>query len=139
MLQAQNMELIEKLREDVKTSTGEHRLESLNALAWEYRSAFPDSAIKYAEQALSLSAQLKLSKGSASTLNYLGLAHYYKGNFIRAYENYENALTQATSTSDSVQIGYAFNNIGPTFLGARYGHSILSIFCKSGVDIQINQ
>jgi tetratricopeptide (TPR) repeat protein len=112
---AQNLDLISKITSDLKTSKGKERFELLNNLAWEYRSAFPDSAIKYGEQALVLGRELQLSRGPATTLNYIGLAHYYKGNFVQAYEFYDRALKEATLSSDSIEIGYSNNNIGRLF------------------------
>jgi tetratricopeptide (TPR) repeat protein len=89
------------------------RLDILNQLAWECRSVFPDSTIQYAQLALKLAD--KIGKSTARTLNYLGLAHYYKGNLVRAYEYYEQASREATPSGDSTELAYAQNNIGRLF------------------------
>lgn len=112
-LYGQNMSRIDSLRSILHSKSGSERLTVLNQLAWECRSAFPDSTIRYAQQALELSN--KLGKGSAQTLNYLGLAHYYKGNLVRAYEYYEQAGKAARTTGDSTELAYAQNNIGRLF------------------------
>lgn len=114
-LHAQNLELIQKLQHDLETAQGKERFELLNSVAWEYRSSFPDSTIKYGEEALYLSRQLNLARGAATSLNFIGLANYYKGSYVRAYEYYERAMKEATATSDSVQLAYANNNIGRLF------------------------
>jgi tetratricopeptide (TPR) repeat protein/GAF domain-containing protein len=64
---------------------------------------------------LALDLSDNLGKSGSKTLNYLGLAHYYKGNLVRAYEYYEQAGTQARVSGDSTQLAYAQNNIGRLF------------------------
>lgn len=109
----QNLSKIDSLRTALRTATGELKLAILNDLAWECRSAYPDSTIRYAQRALDLSGTL--GKSNSKTLNYLGLAHYYKGNLVRAYEYYEQAGKQARTTGDSTELAYAQNNIGRLF------------------------
>lgn len=109
----QNLSKIDSLRTALRTATGERKLAILNDLAWECRSAYPDSTIRYAQRALDLSGTL--GKSNSKTLNYLGLAHYYKGNLVRAYEYYEQAGKQARTTGDSTELAYAQNNIGRLF------------------------
>lgn len=112
---AQNLELIERISKDVRKAQGKEKFDLLNTLAWEYRSSFPDSTIKYGEEALRLSRQLSLSKGAATSLNFIGLGNYYKGNYVRAYEYYDRALQEAITSEDFVQQAYANNNIGRLF------------------------
>lgn len=110
---SQNLVRIDSLRKALRNSQGTERLVLLNELAWECRSAFPDSTIRYAQLAMDLSDDL--GKGTSKTLNYLGLAHYYKGNLVRAYEYYEQAGKEARATGDSTELAYAQNNIGRLF------------------------
>jgi tetratricopeptide (TPR) repeat protein len=112
---AQDLDKIASLRSQIRSSKGHEKVDLLNKLAFEYRSAFPDSAIAYGLQAIDLSRKLDINKGLATSLNYVGLGNYYKGNLVRAFEYYEEAEAQATHDSDSVQLGYAQNNIGRLF------------------------
>lgn len=112
-LHAQNLGRIDSLRSMLSGTQGIERLDILNQLAWECRSAYPDSTIRYAQLALTLSE--KLGRGSAKTLNYLGLANYYKGNLVRAYKYYEQASREAKPAGDSTELAYAQNNIGRLF------------------------
>lgn len=112
---AQDLRKIEDLRASLKEAQGEDRFRLLNEISWEYRSPFPDSAIKYGEEALALSRSLKLSRGAATSLNYIGLGNYYKGRLVRAYEYYDRALQEATVSGDSIELAYANNNIGRLF------------------------
>jgi tetratricopeptide (TPR) repeat protein len=112
---AQNIETINNLKQRLEGTTGTTRFDLLNQLAWESRSAFPDDAIRYATEAQSLGQALHVPKGTAISLNYLGLSNYNKGNYIRAFEFYDKALKDATEHEDSVQLAYANNNIGRLF------------------------
>src|ERR1051325_1697451 len=114
-LAGQDLERINDLRQALMSSEGEAKFTLLNKIAWEYRSSFPDSAIRHAEQALELAETLNLARGKATSLNYLGLANYYKGNLVGAFEYYESAVKEATASSDMVELGYAQNNIGRLF------------------------
>ncbi|MEJ0031019.1 MAG: hypothetical protein WDO15_11860 [Bacteroidota bacterium] len=62
-LAAQDLDKINALREDLKSSKNEAKFTLLNKLAWEYRSSFPDSAIRYADAALDLARSLRLERG----------------------------------------------------------------------------
>lgn len=114
-LVAQDLEKIQELRNELKSSEKQERFELLNKIAFEFRSSFPDSAIAYANQALDLANALEFERGQATSLNYIGLANYYKGNLVLAFDSFEKADEQAKASLDSIQIGYAQNNIGRLF------------------------
>ncbi len=114
-LAAQDMDKIEGLRHKLKSAKGTERFNLLNKIAFEYRSAFPDSSIAYGLDAIDLAKQTGIKEGLATSLNYIGLGNYYKGNLVRAFDYYEEAEREATATSDSIQLGYAQNNIGRLF------------------------
>src|SRR5690606_3717435 len=84
-------------------------------LAWEYRWALPDSTIFYAEIAYDLGKGLNLSKNLAEPLNFIGVAYNYKGNRLKAYEYYDQALTVSIQQRDSAQTAYTNNNLGRLF------------------------
>jgi signal transduction histidine kinase len=111
----QNRELISKLKQDLERAENQKRFGLLNELAWEYRWALPDSTIHYASEAFVLGQNLKLSKGIAEPLNYIGVAYNYKGDRIKAYEHYDQALKISTGQKDSSQIAYSNNNLGRLF------------------------
>lgn len=115
LVQAQNRELIQRLKQELATSPDEERFKLLTDLAWEYRWASPDSTLLLAREALTLGEKLKLSKGLAEPLNFIGVAYNYKGDRIRAYDYYEKALETSIVQSDSVQIAYSNNNLGRLF------------------------
>lgn len=112
---SQNIPRIQELRRQVAASTGAEKYRALNSLAWEYRSAYPDSTIFYSRQAYALAKSLGLTKGLAESPNFIGVAYNYKGDRIKAYESYEEAMNVATQHQDSVQIAYSNNNLGRLF------------------------
>lgn len=112
---AQDLDKIASIKAELRSAKGTARFEALNRLAFEYRSSFPDSSIAYGLQAIDFAKQSGIKNGLATPLNYIGLGNYYKGNLVRAFEYYEEADREATLTSDSIQLGYAQNNIGRLF------------------------
>ncbi len=119
---AQNLQLIDSLKQLVAVAKDQRKFELLNDLAWEYRWAYPDSTIFYAKQASLLGAQLNLGKSMAEPINFMGVALNYKGDRIGAFEHYEEALRISTMQQDSVQIAHSNNNIGRLF----FAHGLLS-------------
>ena len=112
---AQNLQLIDSIKEQLTSAQGEKKFELLNDLAWEYRWAYPDSTIHYAKQANTLGHTLNLSKSMAQPINFMGVALNYKGNRLSAFEHFEEALKISTTQSDSVQIAHSNNNLGRLF------------------------
>jgi signal transduction histidine kinase len=112
---AQNLQLIDSLKAQLVSAEGKNRFDLLGDLAWEYRWAYPDSTIFYADQAHTLGVKLKLKKGLAEPLNFIGVAYNYKGERILSFEHYEKALKVSTDEGDSLQIAYSNNNLGRLF------------------------
>ncbi|MCE2995289.1 MAG: ATP-binding protein [Cyclobacteriaceae bacterium] len=109
---AQNRSLIDSLRNRLNNEQTENQFNVLNALAWEYRFATPDTTIYYSTKAFDLGTRLQLKLNLAKPLNFLGVAYNYKGDRIKAFEFYQKAIQIAESQADSVQMAYANNNIG---------------------------
>ncbi len=118
----QNLVLIDSIKTVLKGREGLQRFDLLNDLAWEYRFAYPDSTIFYSTQAYKLGQQLMLKKDLARPVNFIGIAYNYKGERLRAFEYYTEALETATLQQDSFQVAHTNNNIGRLF----YDQGILS-------------
>jgi len=114
-LAAQDLDKIASLQHQLKSAKGTGRFDLLNKIAFEYRSSYPDSTIAFGIAAIDNARQFGIKKGIATSLNYIGLGNYYKGNLVRAFEYYEEAAREATESLDSTQLGYAQNNIGRLF------------------------
>ena len=129
---SQNIHLIDSLRDKVKASEGMTKLAALNDLAWEYRSAYPDSTIFYGKQAFEMGKKLNQTIGLAEPLNFIGVAYNYKGDRIKSYEYYDMALKLAKQQNDSIQTAYSNNNLGRLFfeqgvLGRAYDYFIQAL------------
>ncbi|HEU5290277.1 MAG TPA: tetratricopeptide repeat-containing sensor histidine kinase [Cyclobacteriaceae bacterium] len=109
---AQNEENIRLLKQQVKGATGDLRFNLLNDLAWEYRFAYPDSCIYYAQNAFTYGKSIQINAGLARSLNIIGIATNYAGDIPKAYIFYSDALELALQQKDSAQIAYTNNNLG---------------------------
>ncbi len=109
---AQNRSLIDSLRSQLNNEDTEKQFDILNALAWEYRFAAPDSTIFFSTKAYDLGKRIQLKANLAKPLNFVGVAFNYKGNRLKAFEYYQQAIQTAESQADSGQMAYANNNIG---------------------------
>jgi signal transduction histidine kinase len=119
---AQNRELIDSIQRLLRPQEDKKRFDLLNALAWEYRFAAPDSTIFYSEEAFRLGEKLGFEKELAQSLNYTGIGYNYKGERIKAFEYYSRALETSTRQNDTLQIAHSNNNIGRLF----YEQGVLS-------------
>jgi len=113
--QAQNLHLIDSIKTQLKSSTGNKRFDLLNDLAWEYRASYPDSTIHFAKQAQALAKKLNLKKGLAKSSNFIGVAYNHKGERLLAFQAYAEALRVSVSDGDSVQHAYSTINLGRLF------------------------
>ena len=109
---SQNEQNIRLLKQQVKGASGSLKFDLLNDLAWEYRFAYPDSCILYAENAFAYGESIQLKTGLARSLNIIGIATNYAGDIPKAYYLYSEALELALQQKDSTQIAYTHNNLG---------------------------
>lgn len=109
---AQNRSLIDSLRNRLTSEETRSQFEVLNTLAWEYRFANQDSTIHFGRMALELGKRIQIKKNLAKPFNFIGVAFNYKGDRIKAFEYYQQAVQVAEAQRDSVQLAFANNNIG---------------------------
>jgi signal transduction histidine kinase len=112
---AQNLKKIDSLRKKLPNASAENRYKLWNDLAWEFRFAYPDSTLIYGQKAYALAEELQLPSDRARALNYQGVAYNYKGERLKAYDLYTQALQLSTKQNDSVQIAHSNNNLGRLF------------------------
>jgi len=131
LLVAQNMQKIDSLRDKLKQPSVQNRYELLNNLAWEFRFAYPDSTIIYGELAYELASKLNLKTDKARPLNYVGVAYNYKGERLKAYDFFTQALDVAIRQNDSTQIAHSNNNLGRLFFEQGILAKAYDYFIKS--------
>jgi tetratricopeptide (TPR) repeat protein len=113
---AQDIDLIHVFKRDVEHAKNDNqRYDALNKLSWEFRTAFPDSGIFYAQKALEIGRKLG-RKDIAKPLNFIGVSNTHKGDNLAAYDFFKQALSIAEENNDFLQTGYAHNNIGRLFM-----------------------
>jgi signal transduction histidine kinase len=128
---AQNLQLIDSIKHQLKRAHTHRKFELLNDLAWEYRWAYPDSTIHYAKQASALGHTLNLTNSMAKPINFIGVAMNYKGNRLSAFEHYEQALKISMDQNDSIQIAHSNNNLGRLFFEQGLLSRSYTYFIKS--------
>jgi len=138
---AQNLKKIDSLKKKLPHASAEGRYKLWNEVAWEFRFAYPDSTLVYAQKAFALANELQLASDRARALNYQGVAYNYKGERLKAYDLYSQALQLSIKQNDSAQIAHSNNNIGRLFFeqgllakAYEYFKQSYSIFKKMGDD-----
>ncbi len=112
---AQNKKLIDSLKVALKKNEGIIRFNILNDLGFEYRLSYPDSTIYYCQQAYDLGIAIKISKDLAKPLSFIGLAKKFNGDYKGAFQFHNQAIDVAMQQSDSIQLGFCYNNFGRLF------------------------
>jgi len=112
---AQNQQKIDSLKKKLPYASAENRYKLMVDLAWEYRFAYPDSTLTYAQRAYNIGNELQLKKDLGRPLNYQGVAYNYKGDRLKAYDMYTQAVEVGIKQNDSIQIAHGNNNLGRLF------------------------
>ena len=85
---------IDSLEIVLKTATDTTKVNILNQLSEEYVKKAPETAMQYAEQALSISEEKKYKKGIANALNMQGVFYSSKGNYEKSLESLNMSLAK---------------------------------------------
>ncbi len=109
---AQNTEKINNLTSKAQKSQHSERYHTLNALGWEYRKFQPDSTLYFCQKALDEAKANGTKNTVATSLNFMGVAYFYKGDYSNAFRYYTKAHGFAKENDDLAQYAHAFNNIG---------------------------
>ncbi|MGM0579335.1 MAG: tetratricopeptide repeat protein [Bacteroidota bacterium] len=121
----------DSLRMELKSAEDEQRINILHALIFETWLNYPDSALKYAEQALMLSKKVEDTKNISKSLRLLGGTYNYKGEFETSLEYNLQALEMANQTNDSLLIHNALNNIGFVYISLGNYQNALEYLMRS--------
>ena len=112
-LLAQNKDYIDSLKSELQLEGMANRIETYSQIAWEYRKSFPDSTLYYSKKAADLAQNSQEYRHLiVKPLNFTGVGYYYKGDNLNAFDYYQIAKDSALVYGDSLQYGYALNNIG---------------------------
>ena len=113
---AQDQEKIQSYRQSLRQADSAARYDLWSKISFEYRNSFPDSTIIYGQRAYALGKRLGLKKNLARPLSFIGLGYGIKGDRKKSLDYHEQAIKIAFDQQDSIQVGYAYNNLGRLFL-----------------------
>ncbi len=109
---SQNKTVIDSLKNAKISASKIDKANILNRLGWEYRLHNPDSALYYSDQALSIAKSLDNHRVIGTALNYIGLAHGYKGEYSAAFKIFHKSMDYATEHGDPINLAHAQNGLG---------------------------
>jgi tetratricopeptide (TPR) repeat protein len=89
------------------------RLKALHDIAREgYLFSQPDSAYHFAQIELEFARSKGLNIQMASALNTMGISFFFRGDYDKAIELYEESLQRSEEANDTLGMGNAYSNIG---------------------------
>lgn len=109
------MEKIVKLLKELKTVSGEEKVNKLNDLAFALYNSEPKKTEEYAKQALDLAEEINSQKGIARSHNIIGISFHRRCDFDKALKNYTKALDIYNKIGDQHKIAASKNNIGAVY------------------------
>ena len=102
---------------NVSDNSAEQQIENLASSCWELREQNPDSSIMLGKQALELATETDDMQDAARVCNYIGVVYlHYLFDSKNAIPYFHQALEISMQMGDSVQMAYAYNNLGDAFM-----------------------
>ena len=105
-------EKIDSLKNELQRIPEKEKVQILNELGKAFWGINPEKTIEYGTQALNLAKKLKDKKGEAQSLNNIGVANYYLGNYEAALDFMKKALEIRNLLKNKRDIVSSYNNIG---------------------------
>ena len=107
---------INSLKSSLKAATDQEKFVILADLSQYYIESFPDSSIRYGNQAFDLGQKIGIREGLSRPLTAVGRAYANLGDLRKSLDFHERAIEISITTRDSVQLGYCYNDLGVFFL-----------------------
>jgi adenylate cyclase len=129
--QAQNHE-IDSLKSLVAASGNDTlRVKTLLALSSEYFSIDPREAIRYAEEARTLSTQLGYNAGVALAHKQIGIGYFNQAQYIEALQQYELSLSTYEAIGDKRGMATILKNTGNIYYNKGDDDKALEYYFRS--------
>ena len=110
----------------------------LAALSQSYWGVDAVKAMEYAEQTLSLSEQLKYTKGKGSAYNSMGVIHHIKGDYINAFVFFNKALLANQEVGNKKSIANSYINIGNTYMyQGKYPEALTNFLTALKIKVEV--
>ncbi len=95
----------------------ENKIQVLGDSCWKLRISDSDSAAALGERALALAFEYNILEPIPRLSNYLGVVYiHFMHKISKAIPNFHKALEYGMLLNDSLQIAYAYNNLGDAYL-----------------------
>lgn len=114
------------------------KISFLGEQCWKYREIDTEQSIFFGKKALRIADSLNIDHDVAKICNFVGVAHiHYKFGLKHSIKYFHQALEVGLRTKDTIQIAYAYNNLGDAFyvtgnmpLSLEYSNTALELFRK---------
>ncbi len=103
------------IKELTKAQEDTNKVNLLNIIAYELRTADKEKAINYAQEAVKLSENLDFEKGKGNAYRNIGTIYYVNADYEKALKNYEKSLEVTLKIDDKIGSIKAYNNLGNIF------------------------
>ncbi len=131
-IQSQNRE-IDSLLMIVESGKNDFsKVNTLNALSLAVLSGEDiEGALRYARQANELATSLDYTEGQALAQKYIGLANYYKGNYLAVMDFWTQSLESFEKVRDTSGMANILNNLGGVYLSQGGSDKALDYYLRS--------
>ncbi len=110
---------------------GKQKVEILNQLTYEFITHDNDKVVRYGNEAIRLSKQIKYIKGEAIAHTYRGVYEYLSGQFALAHQDLHRGLALSIQAGDRANQGYTLLQLGVCALEEVEKDSALFYFTKA--------
>ena len=108
---------MDSLQNELRKSVNDtSKVNALNRLSWEYRKTDMEKALKYSDEALTLSEKINFKKGEGSTFSKMGDLYYFIGKYDKALEFYSKSLMIKKVVDDKKGAAKSLQNIGDVYI-----------------------
>ncbi|TAH20541.1 MAG: tetratricopeptide repeat protein [Cytophagales bacterium] len=134
----QSKTVIDSLLKRLPTDQDSNKVNTLNALSYQYINTNPTQARKHAEEALKFAQSISYQHGIASSIDLLGTLYEQFGDYAKALEYKLKALRIYEQSKDIGGIAKGFNNIGVLYYRQKNLDKALEYYEKA-LEIVVRQ
>lgn len=112
-----SQDLPAEIQEQIKNFSNPEKIKYLGDFCWSMREEKNEEAIQCGHYAVKLADSLELYSPAAEISNYLGVCMmYYIYDTKDAWKHFRDALSYSVKSNDSIQLGYAYDNLAYLYL-----------------------
>ncbi|HSN61471.1 MAG TPA: tetratricopeptide repeat protein [Ferruginibacter sp.] len=119
------LKLISTAKED------SNKADALIALSNEYRGNYPAEALRYANEAKTLSEKINYSNGRGYAYKGIGLVYVLQGKYVETIESYEMALAIFDSIGNKSGVANILSNEGAVYYNQADDAKALELYLKA--------